>query len=201
MATTILDARDRHFFTIWRKRPKEMLLAAAHSQISANSREDSQDRGINNLHPASMPTDLFYSSESEPMTSKLLLSATFGFGLFLAVSGCNSGTRETTTPAVGADSSTHSDSDHDHSDHDHGNGDHAGKTDMEKLTAALVDFSDEDRKSAMKQHFCPVSGEMLGTMGAPGKVEVKGQQVWICCDGCKDKLLADPDTYLPKLND
>ena len=72
---------------------------------------------------------------------------------------------------------------------------------MEKMTEALADFSEEDRKSAMKQHFCPVTGEMLGTMGEPKKVEVKGQQVWICCDGCKDKLLADPDKYLAKLND
>ncbi len=64
----------------------------------------------------------------------------------------------------------------------------------------LAKFSEEDRQSAMKQHFCPVSGEMLGTMGAPEKVEVDGQNVWICCDGCKDKLLADPQKYLDKLN-
>ena len=51
----------------------------------------------------------------------------------------------------------------------------------------------------MKQHFCPVSGEMLGSMGVPEKVDVNGQPVWICCDGCKDKLLADPDKYLAKL--
>ena len=52
----------------------------------------------------------------------------------------------------------------------------------------------------MKQHFCPVSGEMLGTMGAPEKVEVEGKQIWICCDGCKNKLLADPTQYLARLN-
>jgi hypothetical protein len=36
-------------------------------------------------------------------------------------------------------------------------------------------------------------------MGAPEKVDVNGQQVWICCDGCKDKLLAAPDKYLAKI--
>jgi hypothetical protein len=40
---------------------------------------------------------------------------------------------------------------------------------------------------------------MLGTMGPPKKVDVSGRQVWICCDGCQDKLLADPDKYLAKL--
>lgn len=139
---------------------------------------------------------------SELMTSKLLLSVALGLGLFLAVSGCNSTeseTSQTTTPAADTDSSDHSEMEHDHSGHDHGDGDHAGKTDMEKMTEALASFSEEDRKSAMKQHFCPVSGEMLGTMGEPEKVKVQGQNVWICCDGCKDKLLAEPDKYLAKL--
>lgn len=138
------------------------------------------------------------------MTTKLLLSLALGLGLFLALSGCNSTeseTTEATTPAADTNSSDHSEMEHDHSGHDHGSGDQAGKTDMEKMTEALADFSEEDRTSAMKQHFCPVSGEMLGTMGEPERVEVKSQQVWICCDGCKDKLLADPDKYLAKLND
>jgi YHS domain-containing protein len=63
-----------------------------------------------------------------------------------------------------------------HGDHDHPG---SSQSDMEKM--------------------CPVSGEMLGTMGAPQKVTVNGQQVWICCDGCKDKLLENPDKYLAKL--
>lgn len=142
------------------------------------------------------------------MTSKLLLSVALGLGLFLAVSGCNSNeseTTETTSPAASTGSSDtsemeHDHSGHDHGDHDHGDGDHAGKTDMEKMTEALADFSEEDRKSAMKQHFCPVGGEMLGTMGEPEKVEVQGQAVWICCDGCKDKLLTEPEKYLAKLD-
>ncbi|WP_147870583.1 hypothetical protein [Stieleria maiorica] len=138
------------------------------------------------------------------MTSKLLLCLVLGSGLLFAISGCNtteSDFTETTNPAARTFSSDHPETEHDHSGHDHGDGDHAGKTDMEKMTEALADFSEEDHKSAMKQHFCPVSGEMLGTMGEPEKVKVQGQQVWICCDSCKDKLLADPDKYLAKLND
>ncbi|WP_460166783.1 hypothetical protein [Thermostilla marina] len=52
----------------------------------------------------------------------------------------------------------------------------------------------------MKQHICPVSGEMLGSMGTPIKVDVSGRQVWICCEGCRDSLLAEPDKYLAKLD-
>ncbi len=52
----------------------------------------------------------------------------------------------------------------------------------------------------MKQHFCPVTGEMLGVMGPPEKVDVNGESVWICCYGCKDKLLADPEKYLAKIS-
>lgn len=40
---------------------------------------------------------------------------------------------------------------------------------------------------------------MLGTMGAPQEMDVKGQQVWICCDDCKDQLLENPDEFLAKL--
>ncbi len=70
---------------------------------------------------------------------------------------------------------------------------------MEAIQKGLADLSPEDRRSATKQHVCPVSGEMLGTMGAPLKVDVDGQQVWICCEGCRDKLLEDPAKYLAKL--
>jgi Cu(I)/Ag(I) efflux system membrane fusion protein len=70
---------------------------------------------------------------------------------------------------------------------------------MEKMKAELAKLSPEDAASAENQHFCPVSDEMLGTMGAPIKVDVNGKSVWICCEGCREDLLADPDKYLAKL--
>ncbi len=93
--------------------------------------------------------------------------------------------------------------DHEHGDHEHG--DHAqsdgdGPTDMEKMKTQLAKLSSEDAASAMKQHFCPVSGDMLGAMGSPIKLDVKGQQLWICCAGCKDKVLESPDEFLAKAN-
>jgi len=113
------------------------------------------------------------------------------------VFGCSSqdSTSTTTQPEQGIHDGH---GDHDHAGHDHG--DDSGKTDMEKMNESLASFSDDDRASAMQQHFCPVTGEMLGTMGSPGKVDISGQSVWICCDGCKEELLANPDQYLAKLN-
>lgn len=69
-----------------------------------------------------------------------------------------------------------------------------------EITEALAKLSAEERALAEKQKICPVSGEPLGTMGTPKKIDVKGQPVFICCDGCEEKLLANPDEYLAKLN-
>ncbi|MBI1314310.1 hypothetical protein GC176_23695 [bacterium] len=121
-------------------------------------------------------------------------------GLFLA--GCagsdGTATTDTSAPAAG----TAAESDHsgqgDHAEHaDHA--EHSGDDAMAKMKAGLAKLSEEDRVSAEKQHMCPVSGEMLGTMGTPIKVTLKGQDVWLCCDGCRDKAEADPDAVLAKV--
>ncbi len=57
-----------------------------------------------------------------------------------------------------------------------------------------------DKELIRKQKICPVSGQPLGAMGEPVKVVVKGRTVFLCCAGCKKKLLADPDKYLKKLD-
>ncbi len=91
--------------------------------------------------------------------------------------------------------------DKNHAGHDgaHGSANDGKQSEMQKARAELAKLSPDDAASAEKQHVCPVSGEMLGTMGAPEKIDVNGQQVWICCEGCKDRLLASPDEYLAKL--
>jgi hypothetical protein len=72
-------------------------------------------------------------------------------------------------------------------------------SDMEKMKAELAKLSPADAASAEKQHVCPVTNKMLGTMGAPQKVDVDGQTVWICCAGCREELLGNKETYLAKL--
>jgi hypothetical protein len=72
--------------------------------------------------------------------------------------------------------------------------------DMAKMKEALAGLPAEDRTSAEKQHFCPVSGKMLGTMGVPSKVQIEDRAVWICCPGCEDQLRAKSSEYLAKLD-
>ncbi len=126
--------------------------------------------------------------------------------LVFGIAGCNPPEpNPVTPPATPATDTADDHTDHDHEDHaGHDHGDPASvDTDsaMAKMMSGLKELSPEDQESAMAQHLCPVSGEMLGTMGAPEKVDVNGKSVWICCDGCKDKLLAEPDKYLAKLDE
>lgn len=72
----------------------------------------------------------------------------------------------------------------------------SSEVDMAAMKAELAKLSPEDAASAEKQHVCPVTKKMLGTMGAPLKVDVKGKPIWICCEGCREELLANADKYL-----
>ena len=121
------------------------------------------------------------------------ISATLlsGVALAFALPGCSSKDSSSSSPPSAGESTT------DHSNHAHRQA--GGATDMEKMKAELAKLPPEDAASAEKQHVCPVSGEMLGTMGAPQKIDVNGQMVWICCEGCKEQLLAQPDKFLAKL--
>jgi len=49
------------------------------------------------------------------------------------------------------------------------------------------------------QKTCPVTGEKLGSMGAPIPVTVRGQTIYVCCRACIAKVQRDPDTYLRKV--
>ena len=124
-------------------------------------------------------------------------------GLFLVGCAGSDGDATTTTAAP---ASAPADTEHgDHAEHgDHSeHGDHAepgGDDAMAKMKAGLAKLSDEDRASAEKQHMCPVSDQMLGTMGAPIKLTLNDQDVWICCNGCRKKAEADPDAILAKVN-
>ena len=60
--------------------------------------------------------------------------------------------------------------------------------------------SSEDESTLIaKQKICPVTGEPLGSMGAPVKVSVSGRNVFVCCKGCEKPLLRKPDEYLAKI--
>ncbi len=73
-------------------------------------------------------------------------------------------------------------------------------TQTDEMDDGLAMLSPEDAQAVQQQQVCPVSGETLGVMGQPKKVDVNGRQIWICCDACRDALLADPDKYLAQLD-
>lgn len=143
----------------------------------------------------------------------------------LGLTGCPSG-GDTTQPATGGDAHAghdhgegehvDDDADHQHADDDdadHAGHDHAGHdddadhehgdeiADAGEMPEGLAELSEEDRAVAVKQKICPVSGELLGSMGAPIKVTVKEREVFLCCAGCKGAITEDPDKYLAKLDE
>jgi hypothetical protein len=65
----------------------------------------------------------------------------------------------------------------------------------------MAKLSPEDRALAEKQKTCPVTDAMLGSMGTPVKVTLKGQTVFLCCAGCKEELNQNADKYLAKLKE
>lgn len=67
------------------------------------------------------------------------------------------------------------------------------------MLAALSVLSAGDRELVEQQEICPVAEHRLGSMGTPSKIDVKGTPVFICCEGCRESLLRDPNKYLAKL--
>jgi Cu(I)/Ag(I) efflux system membrane fusion protein len=61
-----------------------------------------------------------------------------------------------------------------------------------KIQASLAKLDPTDRKLAEAQRFCPVlPTSRLGSMGAPVKLSIAGETVFVCCNGCTKKALAD----------
>jgi hypothetical protein len=71
-----------------------------------------------------------------------------------------------------------------------------------EVSAALAELSPEDRALAKAQKYCAVESEnLLGSMGAPVKVIIEGEPVFLCCAGCEDSALADPQKTLASLHE
>ena len=67
----------------------------------------------------------------------------------------------------------------------------------ENIEASLATLSKEDRELVEAQKFCPVlTDNRLGEMGPPIKLIVDGQPVFVCCNGCTKKALANPKETL-----
>jgi len=46
---------------------------------------------------------------------------------------------------------------------------------------------------------CPVSGDKLGEMGKPYTFVYQGQEIKLCCSGCKKDFDKDPAKYVKKI--
>jgi len=120
---------------------------------------------------------------------RLLHLAVWSFLMLVWLSGCDKGGTQPAAAPPAANTA---------------GGDTPTKKEQDETAAiakSLAKLSPEDRAAAEAQKVCPVSGEKLGAglMGAPIKVTVKGQTVFLCCSGCKEDIEKDPDKYLAKL--
>ena len=77
----------------------------------------------------------------------------------------------------------------------------AESAEAQEIREAMAELSEADRKLAEAQGVCPVGDGPLGAMGKPYKMTVKGRDVFLCCDGCKEVVEKDPDAILAKLDE
>ena len=69
-----------------------------------------------------------------------------------------------------------------------------------EIAVALAELAPDDRKQAEAQRFCVVAEDSrLGSMGAPIKLMIKGQPVFLCCEGCEGEALSDPEATLSRV--
>lgn len=69
-----------------------------------------------------------------------------------------------------------------------------------KIAEARAKLAPEDRALVEAQDYCPVMPKQkLGGMGAPVKVVIKGQPVFLCCESCKGTAEDEPDETLKAL--
>lgn len=76
----------------------------------------------------------------------------------------------------------------------------APAADEAKFAAAIAKLPEEDRAAATAQKFCVIeTNSRLGAMGMPHKITVEGQPVFLCCAGCEEEALKDPQATLAKV--
>src|SRR5207302_243934 len=68
------------------------------------------------------------------------------------------------------------------------------KREEDQVRAGVAQLSVADRRLADAQRFCPIqSDNRLGAMGAPVKILIQGQPVFLCCKGCRQEALDHPN--------
>ena len=66
-----------------------------------------------------------------------------------------------------------------------------------EIQEALAGLPAADRRAVEAQRYCPIMQDRrLGSMGAPVKIAVDGQAVFLCCKSCSKKAQANPKATL-----
>jgi len=63
-------------------------------------------------------------------------------------------------------------------------------------TLSITRSTAADQAAISAQRVCKVSGETLGSMGAPIKVTRGDRAIFLCCQSCVKRIQANPDQYL-----
>jgi len=72
---------------------------------------------------------------------------------------------------------------------------------MSTATAADTNSAAATPPKPDKLATCPVSGDKLGEMGKPYVFVYQGQEVKLCCSGCKKDFDKNPAPFLKKIQD
>ncbi len=70
-----------------------------------------------------------------------------------------------------------------------------------EMIAAIHQLPADIQTVALEQVICPVTDAKLGSMGVPIKVMIHGKPIFMCCEGCRESLLEDPETNIQKIRD
>jgi Cu(I)/Ag(I) efflux system membrane fusion protein len=65
----------------------------------------------------------------------------------------------------------------------------------------IEQLPEADRKLALAQRICPITGAALGSMGVPVKIMLRDMPVFLCCKGCIGKAKRDPEETSRRLRE
>jgi len=74
----------------------------------------------------------------------------------------------------------------------------AAETAKAKPTAKDKSTTGTAKSKKVLNKNCPVSGHASGSMQKDSYVDYKGYKIGLCCDGCKEEFMKNPDAYLEK---
>lgn len=115
------------------------------------------------------------------MTTRII----FTIGTCIALAGC---TAEKPTPTASTPVVANSRDD-------------AGKeVELDEVATERAKLDAPARALVDAQEWCVISSdERLGSMGAPIRLDIQGQAVYVCCKGCQKKAESNPEKTLAKL--